>query len=531
MNKKRKNPNKLVLNIILCLCALLFVSINTYHYNLNFNARKQPPSSKWSKEIKISEGDIRTSPKIIKYNDKYAIAHDNGGQLKVIILDNSGKKIVDKTFESGAQIVKNLNLLTDGNNLFLSWTTSSSLSNSLYAIKLDNSLNQIDKTETKGVIETFQVNDNSLIVGLVDKIDFINYKTSKTVSITADNPAMLYASSSSKGNLITYLDSNSDYNFFYVANDSPSKVVKTTLKGDRAPEKYENYAVTSDESNCYILKQYKARGQGDPKLLYITLPLDGKSEATSVISDLDRIDSVTNLVALDTNNESKLYGTIYRRYGKKTIQADIVEFNIDKKGIAINPVFLSRTSSLSIYPYVTKEAAVFCDYVNDSMFNIYFTSSSESIKNTVNGPMDFEKKDALIETVEYLATSFGMLFIYGLAWVIPGLVIISVFSFFTWAMKDKTKKLWYCISYISTAAIKVYIIYQNMYVKNIPAMVAEPFNQIYIGIGVCIFFSVISLLYGYKKYSEDLEAMPAISLFTSLSIDSILSIVLFYPLM
>jgi hypothetical protein len=101
--------------------VVLFFTIIGFQYKVEYDIRSQPPSDTWSKEVVIGKGNVTTYPKILKKDKNNIVAFNDGDKLQLVVTDELGKKIMEKTFETKATLVKEVNLMKAQGFFYLSY--------------------------------------------------------------------------------------------------------------------------------------------------------------------------------------------------------------------------------------------------------------------------------------------------------------------------------------------------------------------------------------------------------------------------
>ena len=121
---------------------VLFFTILGFQYKVEYGIRTQTPSDKWSKEVVIAKGDVSTFPKILKNDKNNIVAFNDGDKFRLVVTDELGKKVVEKTFETKAILIKEVNLMKAQGFFYLSFNFYDKGANCLKIIKLDNELKE-----------------------------------------------------------------------------------------------------------------------------------------------------------------------------------------------------------------------------------------------------------------------------------------------------------------------------------------------------------------------------------------------------
>lgn len=497
------------------------------HYFNNYNLKKLPPSDVWAKKILVSEGDIYTLPKFVKINGEYALTQDDDKYIRVILLDVYGKKLMEKKFDIGGTTAKNINLLSDGSDILVNWSTSSN--NASYNVRLDSKLNEIGKWQDSEVNSCSQIGNDILLTAYKDRIGYYNLRTGKRLFINVDSPAMVAGADTAKGYIVTFIDKNEKCRYFFIKDDVQGPIIDSGIKGSNKSIDYSNYAVASSSTACTILRQYTGRSSSEsqPPIECETFSFEGnKHNSTNLY--LNGISNIGNIVSANIKDETRFLASGERR-NIRTDETDIIDFIISEDGSSkVN--FVSATPETSSYSYRAGDAAIFVDYVSSNHFNIYMTSQNKNFKKFSNVPVEGEKKSAFFETMDWCLKSIPISFLLCLTWALLGIVIMGVLCIFSLVLSEKLKRLIFVFVSALTAALKVKFIYGKIYVSKIGILpwYLKSFTS---GALIMIAISSLCFCYGYLKLAEEDEKLPIIDFVISVFIDAIFSIAIFYPFM
>lgn len=549
---------KIVLPVIL---TVVFILISGFQYYQHYLFRIQPPSEEWAKGIVISKGTVKNNPKILRFGENYVVAHDDGNNIKVIGIDKLGKKIVEKTIPGEDSYIKNINFITDGKYIYLNWMIFKNSVDNIINIKLDEKLNIMNRWEIKDVSEAIQVGENAMVIAYNNKIDFIDYITKKSTSVVAKNPSKFAATKTSDGYLITYYQPNffwgtlNSYGFwdFRVKDgvaSSPSIVHLRTIDGR---ESVLGTALACDNKYAYLIIDRTAGKPGAPaqygQSLLVKFSWDGSGE---FIPKFDKFGDITNLdeikseerplriltkdeftynpIGISSGNEARFLSGYTREYGKSERQFDIMDFSL-KDGKTVKTTFMDKTREGTTMPWMSGDMAVYCNQTSMGKYDICLTSTSDFFKNGNNGPQPSEVKLAVLDIILDIANSLFGLFTIGLRWIIPSLVLISLFSLFSYKMNIKTKKITFLTICTISAALKLLSAKSVFYSRyaDFPGILSSTS----VGILICMLLSMISYGYGYLRfknaYNKNPDVMPIMYFAAAIMIDSILTQYIYAP--
>ena len=119
----------------------IIVTTLGFHYKYRLGIRKQPPSEKWSKEVIVSNGNIKARPGIEKFNENYFIVHNDESKLKVIKVDDLGTKLKEIEIDGESEFISSIEMYNKEGNIFLSWIYNKKGIKNLVTVKLDEELN------------------------------------------------------------------------------------------------------------------------------------------------------------------------------------------------------------------------------------------------------------------------------------------------------------------------------------------------------------------------------------------------------
>lgn len=526
---------------------ILFIAITAFQYNQSYNFRIQPPSEKWSKELLISEGKVGlyNHPKLVNYNGGYVVAHDDADKIKVIMLDNTGKKLNEKVFEAEMESVRDVNLLTDGEYLYVNWIVYENGIDNIINIKLDKELNSIDKWKKSDVSESTQIGENIMITAFNNRIEIQDMISKRVTSVNAPVPSKLSGTITKYGYMITYYvpykagvrDVNGFF-YFYLNNGIASTPVNIMERPMSSAELFFSTATACDNNNGYIIVERRNKDNFSSSLL-ITFPIgsgpDDRSPALQGVEKSLEIQITDQFIyspgSISSGDEARFVVGYARKFGRTTRQFNLLDFSL-KDGNITNTTFATRTRQASNAPYVNGDMVVYSSLVKGNDYQIFIASQNEVFKQANNGVRGAEIRLALLDVVLEILNAIFSLFTLGLRWLIPGLVLSSIMSMFGYKLSLRSKKAAYLIICLITTGFKLYSVkdyYYSIYQDQMMGALA----QVYVGIGISLIISLFSYLLGCSSYfnrlKRDEDAIPFISFAVVLLLDSILTQFVFTP--
>ncbi len=525
---KMKKVNKLLLTLV----CIVFISILGYEYSLSYNFRTQPPSQEWAKGTQISKGSVKNYPKLVKLGGNYIVVHDDGDKIKALIVDNLGKVLKEKTYPAGDNLILNLNMLNDGENVYINWITINKGTKYLNNIKLNKDIELQDKWTIEGVNESVQLDDVTMAVLLKDKIEVYNIKDDTKVYKDVVSPTLLAGSKTNRGYIITYWEDQQAFKYFFVKDGIASSAVTAVDVTVSRNVTFTKATVECDDKTGYMIIESKTSDEyGIPK--FITFDLD-KGNGKSNRLKIDYYgDFAYNPVGVSSGDEGARFLISYERYyGLRDIQNDIIDITY-KDGEMVKRSYLTNAGNPMMYPGIYGNTALYCEYIGDKNLNVYMTSTEEAFKAKHNDIRGYEKKKAAADTILGTANTFVGVLTVGIRWIVVAAVLISLLGLFSYKLKDKSTKVSFSIIYFIVTILKLLVIYDMFYkapMYNLPWF----YSTTTMGLLFCIGISILCFLYGYTRYivKRGSGSYPHVmSLVIALTMDSIITQLLFIPFM
>ncbi len=510
------------------LFIFIFVSITIMQYRENLILRREPPSGEWAKEVLLSSGNITDYPQLIKYNDKYVVAHVDGDRIKILTSDNVGKKLSEKIFPARGELPRNVHIVANEEGFNLSWIISDGDMKNLHSLILDKEFNIKSTSTINNVEDLKQISNDLLVISFNNTIKVIDYKSGKSSEVSAPFNSLVCGTKLNDKYIVAFRSADGDFSYFLVNEGMASEIKHVGLLKEITRTYYDSAAVAIEENKGYIVAEYRYQGMyGGAKIM--EFELDGSGYRVRETADKDRVIYIYNIVSYTEGNNSgvKFLAGGYRPFGKKESYEDILNLEV-KNGIINNSTPVSRTRALSGFPSGYEDTLVFCDVVGIDYSNLYMTSSREDFKRANNTNRNNEVSLAFLDTSQGILYTFIYLVAYGILWIIPSFCIAAILSLFEYRLSKRSRKSIFIATYFIAFAFKAYFIYTIIF-KRFRYFLPHYLTPA-AGIGASLIISIICCAYAYKKYIINMER-NAISLnFSPLFIlDSWFTLFLFVP--
>lgn len=516
--------NKKIYSIVI---GVLLVFILIFNYIININIYEKPPSDKWSKEVKIGEGKIRNNPVLINDGNKIIVGYENGNQLCLVETDQVGKKLKEKSYEVNEDFIMDITLVKSKDGYLFNFRSTEKSIGYIGTLVLDKDLNKIDERKITNVNAMYQLEDNLLLISYDDRLELINTETSYKTFINIGKLNMISAVKNKDGYFVSLLQDERNFKAIYI-KDNKFKEIKDVIKIERRDGlTYTNLACSQDDKYGYILleQRYKSEFMGTR---VIQFDLNG-DEANLKELKVNNSKYIYNNIGIYSEEGARFLATTERIFGGKDIQENIVDYVI-KDGEVKYFDYATRLRNLCIYPYINDEMMTFISFNEDDKYNVNLASTKEDFKKVNNIPRSSEYITSFITMLQGILYALAYIFVYGLRWIIPSLVLVGVTSFFDYSINtSKRLKLFICIGIVSTIlkTINIISVVYTKYSYAIPDVIASKF----IGIVICVIISFFSYALGYEIYKKDLDNVTMIPFSIGLLIDTILTLLIFVPSM
>lgn len=541
-------------SIILIVLLLIFIGVCGVHFNRHYLFRIQTPSNEWSKEIVISHGKITQPPKIIEYKGGYIIVHEDENRVKLIEIDKAGNIIIEKCIEKENKYINDINLLTNGEYIYLNWiTTKNSIDNIIY-IKLDGHFNVMEERIISDIEESFQIGDSLMVIGYNNGIEFIDFKNNKKLYIDETIPSKISGTKTKEGYLVTFMsrDPKALYNnsatYKSVLIDKNLKKIKESEIFKKVYSKRVQILSTAtacDEDFGYIIVERTEVPPGSPaqygQSFIIKFPLNeinadktfkNNYEVDEKKLKIFQADQFTyNPVPVSSGEEGRFLIGYAREYGVSERQFDILDISF-KDGDIVRYAFMDKSREGSIMPWISGDMAVFCNQIKLGEYDVCITSQNEEFKKVNNEPRMSEIRLAFMDLVLDILNSLFSLLTTALMWLLPCFIVILIVSLFGYKLSKRIKRFVIPIVGVSTALFKLFSVMSLVYGKNIDKLPVVIKSSI-TGTLICIILSGLCLSIGYIKYKKDLnkdpDVMPILAFTLVTIMDAFLTQFIFVP--
>ncbi|MBS5824132.1 MAG: hypothetical protein KID00_09785 [Clostridium argentinense] len=515
--------NKKVYSIII---GVILISILIFNYTINVNIYKKPPSDMWSKEVKIGKGKIRNNPVIINDGDKIIVGYDNENKLCLVETDKIGKKLRENSYEVDEDFIMDTTLVKSKDGYLFNFRSTEKSIGYIGTLVLDKDLNKIDERKITNVNAMHQLEDNLLLISYNDRLELVNTETSYKTSIDIEKLNMISAVKSKDGYLVTLLQDERNFKAIYIKDNKFSEIRDVITIERRDGLTYTNLACSQDDKYGYILleQRYKSEFMGTR---IIQFDLNG-DEVNLKELKVNNSKYVYDNIGIYSEEGARFLATTERIFGTKDIQENIVDYTI-KDGEVKSFNYATRLRNLCVYPYVNDEMMAFISFAEDGKYNVNLASMNDEFKKVNNVSRTSEYTTAFIVMLQGVLYAVAYIFVYGLRWILPSLVLVGLISFFDYSISASKRLKLFMVNGIISTIMKTTNIVSVVYTKYdyaVPDIIASKF----IGIVICIIISLFSYVLGYEIYKKDLDNVTMIPFSISLLIDTVLTLLIFVPI-
>lgn len=505
--------------------GLVFLVILGFHYAYNFNILKEPPSSLWSKEVKVGQGKMNTNSVLIKEENRLLVGYLDGKKLRISVSDLQGKVKEEKEYPIDEDFIKNIVFLKTKDGYTLGYNSTDNGTGYMDKLILDKDLTLMKKDKLEKVREIYQISNNNYLIAFEDRISIIDEKAQE-MSVPAKDIGMITGSKTKTGFLVCYLEGKDTFKFTTVENGKVAEP-KTAISLNKADSvSYNKISCSTDGVNGYILLEEAVKGEFSGSK-GIEFKLDGSDSKFKQVY-VNESDAIYDNVGMYSEDGGKFYGTSTRPVGRKSSEPAIVSFTF-KDGATKDVEYVSRLRELTLYPYVEDDYVSFISFSKNGIFDVNIASTSDKFKEVNNGTRETERTGALWLTLEGLLYSISFIFVYGLRWIFPIGIVAGVYSFFDYSYSEKRKLRGFLMLSAFGIILKTSSILKISYTDYI-ASLPEPLAYKGVGILICAIIGILSYVFGYLLFKRDTEEMIIIKFSIALIIDTILTLAVFVPL-
>lgn len=524
MKKKR-----FIIGSMIIFLGIIMITLGM-HYKYRLAIRKQPPSDKWSKEVIISNGNIKARPGIEKINENYYIVHNDGSNLKMLKIDDLGTKLKEVEVDGKSEFISCIEIYNEEENMFLSWIYSKKGIKNLVTVKLDKELNIVNTEKIENIVSSKKVDNNLRLIAYNDKVEIQDIDGTLLDTIKDSSIENSTAAKMDEGYLITYYNPESSMlRAAIFSNNMISKTEDVIMLSKGRSSTFGNMALAYENGEAHLIMENYSKGEftGTNHVEFSTSDFKGQIEKLSYDNN-NRF--IKDIAPIKTEEGAGFMATALREYGKKQVNRDVMSFNLSdiKNGYIEEFDFASRSKNLSYLSNGSDEVAVYADYNDFNNYNLCMVSTSQQFKDKYNEVNSKEVKLAIGDIIDSFAYCIAYIFTIGIGWMFPALAIMGVFTFFDYKFNEKQRKIGLIICGVLATIMKIYVIKNVFYVQNLH-MLSESMKSFGVGAGICIAASILSYGYAYKRYCDDTEVVTLIRSSTGLMIDTILTLMVFVP--
>ncbi|MGH4123991.1 MAG: hypothetical protein ACREV6_13780 [Clostridium sp.] len=516
MNKGEIINNKLILTVFKITLILLVVFIILFQLKEKLNTSSQPPSPEWAKEVKVSSGNVTTGVKLIKFQGNYVLAHNDGKNIEILRIDALGNVLKKERIPVDFTELYNIALIEDGNYLYL-FVASLNLTTDLTSFKLDKDFHVLETKPYLGQNEVSQVDDNSCIVSSWGKAEFINYKENISKIVEGDLYRETCGVKTKKGYLFVCSNKLSGIECLIINN---GKIIKKNNFSDIIPPSLifhvNSVTISADNEYAYLLLSIGIRGGKIQQQTCIQFGLDNNVVKQYYFKD----SPLTGFVALKSNSGGRFLA-------KSFMSGQITEV-VMKNGKINYESDVSRLNKLNTFQSGNEDYVAFCNYEKFNTYGIYVTSKSEDFKVKHSGKTLIEKKRALSSEMAGIASIGFQIFTLAFNWLIPILLVVSIYSIACFKYKYEIQKIFFIIFSVAAGILKSCVLYTIVFAKY-STMLPEIMNSPVMITGICILISVISYGYSYTRYCTEEGGLFVVRFLPGLILDTLITLLIFVP--
>lgn len=452
------------------------------------------------------------------------MAYNNGSNVELRETNDLG--ITEKVIEIKSQYknINNLNLITDGDNVYVSWLNYTSSSVKTFFIKLDNQLDVISRSEDDSIREIIQIGISYFAWTDNNGISIYDAKLNKNYKLNVREPSMLAGTMAKDKAVLTYVDLNNKVYCINIVSNGIREPIKVAAVEQMSKIMFYSTALVTDERYGYLIIGYSYENiPGNNRM--VKFNLDGSGYSMKELRQFTALNTVPGQII----DKPVFLSNVQTLYRNKYVHEDIMEYEI-KDAELVEGNLVSRTNEATIYPADCGDTALFCDSYQPGRYKLYMTSTRENFKREYNGIRKDEIFQALSDTLQSFAYSVFDIIIYGSLWILPTICIVSIISLFEFRLKLNMRKIIYIISYLISVLVKLFVIYSISF-KRYAYFIPKWFKPID-GILIAFIISVLCIYHGYKKYTHDTSSNVLVfSLSKILILDTILTQMAFIPFM
>ena len=517
--KKLSHYSKTVL-IFMIVGSLLILSFNFYNY---YKVTKNSPSDMWSKETTLGVTVPENIAKVLKEDDRILVTYQGKKDFVISQCDIYGKKIKDFHYAYDSSFIRNLMFFKKGSSYFLTYNYDNINDGKLEAIELNSDLKEVGRTQYTDVTGAYQINSRFVLFyhsGIMSCYDLIN---NTETSAPADNATSISGAQCGDNILITYLNNN-DVDGLVIKDGKASDILSLAPHTSTPTISYGDLTASGDADNCFILyKKYIRGSYAASECVIYDFNTDEFAQKNFFCDD------IADIKGCYSPDGAIFYGTMDRQLFTKHVQGDIVSFTLDDTRHMSDVNVATRQRSSDLNSYADGEYLVYTDYYHDN-YRVNITSSNKDYIKASSGFKKVDATSALSYTLESLFNGLAYMVVIGSCWVIPSICFSGIGSVVIYRFNEKYYKFLYFATGIIDLTIKYYFLRKLTFyqcgVLYCPFL-TKPSTILIISVASLVITSIIH----YANFNNNKDHFLVTKLDIPIILDSILSLILFIPIM
>ncbi|WP_061994027.1 hypothetical protein [Clostridium sp. ATCC 25772] len=538
--------------------VIFIIGMFIFHNKLNSEVIVPNHTDKWSKAILVEQGDIEQKPAVLDFNNNAVVAYQSGNDLKIKVVDSSGKELKEKTIEQLNEIPREINLYKQDEKIYLHYSIYKDTDRFIKEIQIDENLNIIGENLKENIQEFVKLSDEAYAIFYDGYVEITDLKINKVAKVNIGKNIKSVAGNSFDGKyIITYLEDSLEFKYITVENGIPSDV--KFAFGDAETSKikiFDSRLVVEDNTGILVVKYSH---EGEPSYETHSFEIDStKSKEEQEIKQVFRgefgIVVPPNTGILKNKQEEYLdssddFSTVPGESGELILSADvsnskhrtqrqIVEVSMEyvegqlEYMNKINPKLINintNTSRDSILPTRDGNYIAYVDCVKKGNARLELISTHEKFIEATKGYRDGDLKTCIYITIQNILTGAFYMIPMGASWILIIISIVSIISVIEFKLSDRVRKALFIICYMLMILLKTVLINGFFFITYKDMM--PPYFTAKIGTIICLIMSIPLIIYGYRKYKFDLDYyVLAIAISPLICIDSMLTLMLYVPI-
>lgn len=227
-------------------------------YNKNFEGERIEKNKvistleKKKGSIFLGQGKSVTNISLEVYESNYYVAYNNKENIVLLELDAYGNKKNNISIKEKSNNIRDINVLNNQGNLYLTYIINDKDYSNFKAIKLDGHLNHLSIDEIENINSSCKVSGNLLALSNENRLSIINLTTNE-LEYAVDDVSIKEIKSvkSEQGEMLVYSTMEGNY-YYLIYNDTfqePKLILNTgTLLGS-----YESMEVAFNNNDIYLI--------------------------------------------------------------------------------------------------------------------------------------------------------------------------------------------------------------------------------------------------------------------------------------